>query len=126
MHAGIDVAAPVALVEQRCGPFVSAAWFVSAYVEGDDLLSCWEKREPTPHELAAIASLFQGLANSRILHGDMKASNLISAGEKVFLIDFDGAKIASNQAMLARDKHRFLRNWDNPPLIQSLSGILAL
>ena len=127
--AGIRVPAPVALIEQKVGPFVTSAWFICEYSDGKDLLTCWNEREPNVEELSCIHSLFLSLQIIRSSHGDMKASNLISDGARISLIDYDGAQEHSNQSSLTRalaqDKQRFLQNWvDNAALQKKLIELL--
>ncbi len=127
--AGIHVPAPVALIEQKFGPFVTSAWFICEYNDGKDLLTCWNEREPNIEELSCIHSLFLSLQITRSSHGDMKASNLISDGARIALIDYDGAQEHSSQASLTRalaqDKLRFLQNWaGNSNLQKKLSELL--
>lgn len=127
--AGIRVPAPVALIEQKSGPFVTSAWFICEYSDGKDLLTCWNEREPNVEELSCIHSLFLSLQIIRTSHGDMKASNLISDGARISLIDYDGATEHSSQSSLVRalaqDKQRFLQNWaDNAALQKKLAGLL--
>ena len=129
--AGIRVPAPVALIEQKTGPFVTSAWFISEYSEGKDLLTGWSEREPNVEELSCIHSLFLSLQIIRSSHGDMKATNLISNGARISLIDYDGAQEYSSQSSLARalaqDKQRFLQNWaDNVALQKKLTELLAV
>ena len=129
--AGIDVPAPVALIEQKTGPFVTSAWFICEYSDGKDLLTGWNEREPNVEELSCIHSLFLSLQIIRSSHGDMKASNLISDGARISLIDYDGAQEHSSQSSLARalaqDKQRFLQNWtDNVALQKKLTELLAV
>ena len=129
--AGIRVPEPVALIEQKFGPFVTSAWFICEYSDGADLLTCWNEREPNVEELSCIHSLFLSLQITRSSHGDMKASNLISDGARIALIDYDGAQEHSSQASLAhalaQDKQRFLQNWaDNATLQKKLTELLAV
>jgi tRNA A-37 threonylcarbamoyl transferase component Bud32 len=66
--------------------------------------------------------LFVLLQRSGISHGDMKATNLITDGEHLALIDYDGARQHAQQKTLVRalaaDKQRFLQNWANKPVLQ--------
>lgn len=126
---GIDVPMPVALVEQKCGPFVTAAWFVSDYCERHNLLDCWRERAPENDELQALQRLFVLLSFSRLSHGDMKATNLLTDGKHVTLIDYDGAREhhsqSSLQKALAHDKQRLLDNWpDNGRLQEQLAKVI--
>lgn len=127
--AGIAVPAPVALVEQKSGPVVTSAWYICEYNAGKDLLAGWQEREPHVEELACIHALFLSLQIIRTSHGDMKASNLLSDGARISLIDYDGAREHRRPAALARalaaDKQRFLQNWaDNTVLQQHLTELL--
>jgi len=129
--AGIRVPAPVALIEQKTGPFVTSAWFICEYSDGNDLLTCWNEREPNVEELSCIHALFLSLQIIRCSHGDMKASNLISDGARIALIDYDGAQEHSRQSSLTRalahDKLRFLQNWANNTALQKkLTELLAV
>lgn len=127
--AGIAVPAPVALIEQRSGPLVTSAWYICEYNAGKDLLTCWQEREPHVEELACIHALFLSLQIIRTSHGDMKASNLLSDGAHISLVDYDGAREHRRPAALARalatDKQRFLQNWaGNTVLQQRLTELL--
>lgn len=120
--AGIHVPAPVALVEQKAGPLVTRAWYLCEYQPGLDLLTSWQQREPADGELEALQALFLLLQHSGISHGDMKASNLITNGEQLSLIDYDGTRAHRQQRRLQhalqRDKQRFLQNWNDRPALQ--------
>lgn len=127
--SGIAVPAPVALVEQKTGPFVTSAWYICEYCDGEDLLQSWQEREPTVEELSCLHSLFLTLRIIRTSHGDMKASNLLSTGGTISLIDYDGARehnnLSSLHRALAADKQRFLQNWAaNPALQHKLAELL--
>lgn len=129
--AGIRVPVPVALIEQKIGPFVTYAWFICEYSDGKDLLACWNEREPNVEELSCIHSMFLSLQIIRTSHGDMKASNLMSDGARIALIDYDGAREHSSQTSLARaladDKQRLLQNWaDNATLQKKLSELIEV
>lgn len=120
--AGITVPAPIALVEQKFGPLVTCAWYLCEFMPGRDLLASWKEREPTDGELETLQALFVLLQRSGISHGDMKATNLITDGEHLALIDYDGARQHAQQKTLVRalatDKQRFLQNWADKPVLQ--------
>jgi hypothetical protein len=61
----------------------------------------------------------------------MKASNLLSDGKTLAVIDYDGVQhhrsAAALQRALHKDTQRFLHNWpDNSALQQQLTEYLAL
>jgi tRNA A-37 threonylcarbamoyl transferase component Bud32 len=113
--AGIHVPAPLALVERKLGPLVLESWFVSACIEGDNLLDVWLYQQASPQELLEIRRLFSAMEQLQISHGDMKATNLLVCDEKIFVIDYDGATEhkspeKAHQA-IKKDRERFLANW---------------
>jgi tRNA A-37 threonylcarbamoyl transferase component Bud32 len=122
--AGIAVPAPIALVEKRCGPIVTQAWFVSAYCPQPDLHTRWQTQTPTEAELSQLRALFFRLKQLRCSHGDMKASNILSDGQQLFLIDYDGTSEQHDaralQAALRKDKQRLLANWVEQPALQQV------
>jgi tRNA A-37 threonylcarbamoyl transferase component Bud32 len=127
--AGIRVPAPVAVVEQKSGPLVRSAWYVSEYTAGCDLLASWQQRGPSDGELEALYDLFLLLQHCDISHGDLKATNLLTDGEHITVIDYDGACEHQRAATLARalaaDKQRLLQNWtDQPALQQRLAKVI--
>jgi tRNA A-37 threonylcarbamoyl transferase component Bud32 len=120
---GIATARPVALLEQRLGPLRGRAWYISEYVEGDDVLQ--QCTRPAP-QLAAIQAAAQPvvdllgqLAQCRISHGDMKGTNFIMAAGGPVLIDLDAMQEHVSGWLFRRaqrrDMQRFMRNWDSCP-----------
>lgn len=128
-QAGIDVPAPVALIEKKRGPLVTASWYLCQYRQGDDLLGAWAERAPSVSEKQVIQRLFRQLQQAGISHGDMKGSNLLSDGERIALIDYDGARLHGSsraaQHALTEDKKRFLRNWADQPALQKMLAELV-
>ena len=63
----------------------------------------------------ALIALFETLHVLRISHGDLKATNLLWHGGRVFVIDLDA--LVQHRSGLAharawrRDRERLLRNW---------------
>lgn len=129
--AGVRVPKPVALIEQKTGPLVTSAWYISEYCADTDLLARWQTQMPSTEELHSLRALFAALQALHIHHGDMKASNLLSDGKTLAVIDYDGAQehrnTATLQQALQKDKQRLLQNWsNNEALQQQLSGCLAV
>jgi tRNA A-37 threonylcarbamoyl transferase component Bud32 len=118
--AGIDTPTPMALVERKWGPLVLESWFVCEYLDADNLLDVWLYQEPSAREVDFIGKLFRVMKQLKMNHGDMKATNLLVADDKIYLIDFDGARQhvlhARLMYALMRDKQRFLCNWQKPEL----------
>ena len=120
---GISTARPVALLEQRFGPLRGRAWYISEYVEGEDVLQLCTRPAPPAAAIEAAAQpvvdLLGQLARCRISHGDMKGSNFIVADEGPVLIDLDAMQehVCGWRYRRAqrRDMQRFMRNWDDCP-----------
>ena len=108
----LRTARPVALLECKIGVFTTIAYLVM-----EDLgcevadLATWVSDQGVSEQLAAaVAELFRGIADARLVHGDTKASNFLVCDEQVYLIDLD-AMMESHRGS-ARDVARFLTNWD--------------
>jgi len=118
---GVATPAPLALIEERCGPLRRRAWLISDYCPGPNLLThLAAEREPPPAEAQAIRALFDSLHRHRISHGDLKATNLLWHAGQVLLIDLDAVVQHGSEFTFARawrrDRARLLRNWpvDSP------------
>ncbi len=124
---GINTVTPVALVEERFGPLRRKAYFVSEYIDGPDASRIRETINPDK-EISAVAKLVRELTAAGVSHGDLKASNFLLAGEGAVIIDLDSMKEhhseAARQKAQAKDRERFLRNWD-PVLEQRFTELLG-
>ncbi len=117
----IPTPAPVALIEKRLGPLRRESYFISAHVEGVDCsgyfstASAIEKIEM----VKKIVKLFGRLAEAKISHGDMKATNIIVSDHEPVLLDLDAMhqhrSIWRFRKKFARDVQRFLQNWHAMP-----------
>jgi tRNA A-37 threonylcarbamoyl transferase component Bud32 len=125
--AGIEVAPPVAMIEQRLGPLRGVSWYVSAYVDGD---VCLERlrADPDRPDVAEIAEhlvrTLNLLAEHRLAHGDMKATNIVLRGTRPVMLDLDAtrryhSRLAHRRAR-ARDRARFMKNWRGVPYLEAL------
>jgi tRNA A-37 threonylcarbamoyl transferase component Bud32 len=122
---GILTARPVALLEERFGPLRGKAWYVSEYMQGDNVQTLC--RQPAEGSMdtqlagASIVALLQQLAHCRISHGDMKASNFILSAHGAAVIDLDAMREHISDAVLQRSQQRdlirFMRNWEDCPEI---------
>jgi len=127
--AGIRTARPVLMIEKRLGPLRARAYYVYEYVAGEALPSVLEKDTGTRETMEKIAAMFARMARHGIVHGDMKATNiLIDSGEPV-LVDLDAARVLPSgerfRRAYVRDRTRFLRNWiDRPGLQRRLAALI--
>ena len=125
---GISTPEPIAVIEKRCGLLRKTAYFISKLSlggTGDQFLQ--QIHSPSEEKNKAIQSMVQLVKNLhelKLTHGDLKASNfMISPNLNASLIDLDSMKQHDNQCSFdkakAKDINRFLKNWDDDPLMKS-------
>ena len=123
---GILSARPVALYERRFGPLRGKAWLITEYLGDDDILQLCEQSsaENKTTLISDTTALLAQLAQCRISHGDMKATNFIQSPRGVALIDLDSMRefetAAGFHSSQQRDLQRFMRNWHQCPDIDAL------
>lgn len=120
---------PIAMVEERFGPFRVRSYFLCNYIEGNSLVDWIKSHESDKDAIHRIAGSFSEiwkvLGENRIGHGDMKATNfIVDSEEKIWLVDMDGMRIhppgpTFNRAR-KRDMERFLRNWQSQPAVADI------
>lgn len=141
LFLGIPTPRPVALVEERYGPFRSRAFLLTEAVSGPHALQYFSgdldtlaDAEPFARQLADI---MEGLYAAGISHGDLKATNLLVPESGPTLIDLDAmcqhrSRGAFRKAF-SKDLDRFMKNWEKSPdaralfepLVDRLRGRLA-
>jgi len=123
-EAGIPIARPLAILEERQFGIPARAALLMPVAQGDDLLSLVERNLLSPSQLTEIAEklteIFKTMMKSSLTHGDMKATNiLIDDSSQPTLIDIDGAVIhrsrKSFDVLRAKDRARFMKNWQTHP-----------
>lgn len=126
---GIATAEPIALVERRWGWLRLQAFFVMAYVDAPDAARFFLDPTITPQrKLCAarnISALLHKLGSLRLVHGDMKATNiLVDQDDNPILLDLDAMYEASCAWVLKRghagDLSRWMQNWKNAPQVSEL------
>lgn len=129
-QSGIPIPAPIAYIEKRLGPLRGKSYFINEYVEADNLLTYLTTQRHLPDveatEKLAI-ELFETLCSAGIVHGDMKATNILVSNRQLFLLDLDASKKTNKEELFKRgyrrDRVRFLKNWENhPELYQRFSA----
>ncbi len=124
---GVTTARPVAMLENRFGPFKGKAYYLTEFADGElcnEYLPALAQQSEIEHIVGRFAGLFRTLVKHRISHGDTKATNfLIHRGQPVVL-DLDAMRIHDNTSSLEKgfekDKRRFLRNWETYPELHAL------
>lgn len=124
---GVATAPPVAFVEERFGPLKGRSWLITEFVEGPVCLD-YIQESASSREAGEIAArlerVFQKLAKANITHGDMKATNYILRNRREpVLLDLDAMTRHQNPARYAtahaRDRARFMKNWQAKPDIKA-------
>ncbi|MCC5796458.1 MAG: hypothetical protein JJU48_03935 [Methylophaga sp.] len=127
-YAGIRTPAPLGFVEQRWLGLRHRAYFVCSHVEGRALLDLTDVELAEPDLLAQLKELFSKLRQHRLVHGDMKANNLlVDANGQLWLIDLDALRQmpANTFARLHQiDQHRFLQNWQGRDIEHQLKTVI--
>jgi tRNA A-37 threonylcarbamoyl transferase component Bud32 len=128
---GINTPKPVLFLEQRYGFLRGKSYYVSMYDGGDDLLSRFNHQMPTENQLKQLSELLSAMHDHKIVHGDMKATNLmINAEDEIALIDLDAMRCVSNvdtfNKLHKKDKKRFLQNWIAHPLLERIKRALSV
>lgn len=127
-QAGLNVARPIMMCEQRFGPFRGNAYFVSELLAGPELLAALPQMNRVEQGLVkhALDDAFVRMREAKISHGDLKASNLIWSNNTLYFIDLDAAKQHWThlgwQRSHRKDRKRFLKNWQTSV---QLSGLFS-
>lgn len=129
-RAGLNVAQPIMMYEQRLGPFRGTAYFVTSLLDGEELLTLLPSLLPPERRIIidAVKSAFKVMEAANLSHGDLKASNLLWVENELFFVDMDAAKhhlsdIGWRRAH-AKDRNRFLKNWqDFPDLLEEFADL---
>lgn len=116
---GIATPKPVALLERRIGPLRGTGYFISEYATGANCADYFGMESTLQETYVSVADnltkLFDKLAEAKISHGDLKATNIIIAHQPM-LLDLDALRqhrsARAFKKAFARDVRRFLRNWD--------------
>ncbi|MCB5206949.1 lipopolysaccharide kinase InaA family protein [Methylovorus mays] len=118
---GIGTPKPLALLEERWGPFRRRAYLLAEYLDAPDVSAYFEQPNLSDDDYLQacrqIARMFYQLKLLKISHGDCKASNLKMVNTMPCLIDLDSMQEHVSCYRFARyharDLRRFVRNW--PP-----------
>lgn len=126
LHAGINTARPLAMVEDRLGPFRFRSFVLTEHVAGTPLPEFLEPTSLSTLELDQLATQFariwHTLGELRIVHGSMHAENfLVTPDGQLTLINLDGTwRHWFDLTYLHRrdrDWLRFMKQWRGQPEI---------
>ena len=127
---GIRSLKPIAMIENRVGAIRGTAYLITEYIEGVDALECLRNTKKPNGELEALAGILHELSESKISHGDLKATNFLMAEGGPVIIDLDAMREHKTQASFHRafskDLDRFMQNWqDQPEVASQFKGLLS-
>lgn len=117
LFSGLPTPTPIALQEERCGPFRGRAYFITEFNPGIDLKTALDQGDRGERKglLKQFADIIIAYRAAGISHGDMKADNFIVTTSGVTIIDLDPMRYHRNtnalDRALARDIKRFLANF---------------
>ncbi|MDG1906299.1 MAG: lipopolysaccharide kinase InaA family protein [Arenicella sp.] len=129
-QAGLTVAQPYMMHEQRFAMFNLDAFFATQKLAGQELLAALPKLERAEQDqvVVAIRDMFERFEAFSLSHGDMKATNLLWDGKNIALIDLDAAHQhtakKSWKKANRKDRRRFLKNWQDQPQVLELFEFL--
>lgn len=130
-YHNINTPKPVALLEHRFGRLKGKSYYVCEYIEGTPATDYFQQQSENVTQTATtLSNTIKQLAQAKISHGDMKATNFIIKNQQVYVIDLDAMQAHKNQKKLQialnKDQQRFIKNWqDNPDTSQMFMRILA-
>ncbi len=116
---GVATAHPFLFLEERVfWLFRKRAYFLCEFIEGHDLGTAWKKQELENSEneiVALFRDLFKIMADYRISHGDMKATNFLLQDKELYVLDLDAmVRNRSKEKFtekFSKDLERFRKNW---------------
>jgi heptose I phosphotransferase len=124
---------PIAMIENRFWFLRRSAYYITEYVAGKTA----DKYFPEQNDQKKLVEIAHKMVNIlldlkrlTVRHGDMKATNFIVSDNAIYLIDLDGMRnywpvFYNLRGTFARDKKRFLKNWqNNPKLLELFTGLL--
>ena len=128
---GIATPRPLGFIEIRKMGLRNTAYFISEYRPADDMLTCYQQRAPSEEELQQLKQLFQRLRFAKVSHGDLKATNLlIDEQGRILLIDLDAMRQhpckRSFDKAFSKDEARFLANWQNEQLANTMRSTMTI
>lgn len=130
---GILTPCPVAMIEERFGLFRGRAYFITEHLEGTDAFHLFSNlqtlSEKSKEQAGEIINLLELLRKMKIVHGDMKGTNIIMSSTGPALIDLDSLRIHKMRFFFKsgheRDIRRLLKNWqDNQKFTQFFNSLL--
>ena len=130
---GVATAHPFLYLEERIfWLFRKRAYFLCEYIEELDLGTALEKKELKSSEneiVVLFRDLFKIMADYRISHGDMKATNFLLQDKELYVLDLDSmVRSRSRESFtgkFSKDLKRFSKNWVGTSMEPKIETLLA-
>ena len=94
---GIPTAKPLAYVEHHRGPLIWQSYLISENVQGDSLRHVLRDQGLGPSEqtevVRQVTTLVDHMRRHRIVHGDLKDTNILITRKGPVLMDMDGLRV---------------------------------
>lgn len=124
--AGVPTPDPLVIVESRRwgGVWLERSFLATGMAEGIPLNDYVNEHGAGSQRISQVAArlgeCFARMARHRIVHGDLKATNiLVNSSGSVAFVDLDAAELVTSEsrwrALRARDERIFQENWKNDP-----------
>ena len=118
----IRTPSPIALIEERFGFLRGKAYLITEYSSGFPAQRLIEKKEFRKEPLW-IANLLQTIFDNQLIHGDLKAQNLLIEDDGACIVDldsmFEARSTKIHRAHRKKEVARFFSNWKNCPELSS-------
>ena len=123
---GIPTPRPIALVENRWGPLRSKAYFITEYIEANNLNHLLRPGKVEENNLKdfteQLMTMLQLFADASLSHGDFKATNFLVDAGKISIADLDAMREHRFRWLYRRafrkDCKRLMKNWKGLPEIE--------
>lgn len=119
LNIGVQTFYPIALMEERWGPFRGRCYFICSYIQGIEALQYFSKEANTQSSWGVVTTeiknMLSRLTQHWISHRDLNLSNIILVDNQPWLIDLDSMrqhyfKIFARRGA-RRELERFMQNW---------------
>ncbi len=123
LKMGVPTFTPIAIKEERYGPFKLRSYFICTYIQGIDALHFFAKgakpQSSWKNVAVSISNIIDLLAKHWISHRDLNPSNIILVDNQPWLIDLDSMRQHHFHAFAKRgakrERARFMENWLDSP-----------
>lgn len=129
-YVGIATPKPLGFLERRILGLRHRSYYVCSNLVGKPLLELSDEQLQAPTLLKQIGELFFVLRQNQIVHGDMKANNLlVDEDGKLWLIDLDAMRQVKDKKfnlLHEQDKQRFMANWNGRDVASQINKVMEM